>query len=182
MVYIKGTGETTGITAWHGRTVLHDLSKNKIIYFTSSSNSFSKHKKAKKQITVTFYSNHFDKVRLLAAITSAQETPVSGLNCINKLILLYFHSERKAMPMSLLVASPNSSDEMRGLAKRMEILVCGSSVVAGGKRLAGKSKIIHNVTLHQPDCLVGQIEDEEDSCSIDCVQVLFQYLRNKSLA
>lgn len=80
------------------------------------------------------------------------------------------------MWMSLLVASPNSNDEMRGLAKRMmETLVCGSSVVAGGKRLAGKSKIIHNVTLHQPDCLVGQIEDEEDSCSIDCVQVLFQY-------
>lgn len=72
--------------------------------------------------------------------------------------------------MFLLVASPNSNDEMRSIANRlMKTLACGSSVIAGGKSLAGKSKIIHNVTLHQPDCLQGQIEDEEDSCSIDGV-------------
>lgn len=66
--------------------------------------------------------------------------------------------------------SPNANDEMKGIANRlMKILVCGSSVVAGGKSLAGKSKIIYNVTLHQPDYLPGQVEDEEDSCSINGV-------------
>lgn len=64
----------------------------------------------------------------------------------------------------------------------MKILVYGSSVIAGEKSLAGKTKIIHNVTLHQLDCLQGQREDEEDSCSIDGVQVLFQYLRKEGLA
>lgn len=37
-------------------------------------------------------------------------------------------------------------------------LICGSR----WESLAGKSKVIHNVTLHQPDCPLGQIEDEED--------------------
>ena len=81
-----------------------------------------------------------------------------------------------------LVASPNSNDEMRSTANRlMKILLYGSPVIAGGKSLAGKTKIIHNVTLYQLDCLQGQREDE-DSCSIDGVQVLFQYLRKEGLS
>lgn len=95
---------------------------------------------------------------------------MSALGCIKKLILLYFDSERKAILMFLLVASQNANDEMRGIANRlMKTLVCGSSVVAGGKSLAGKSRIINSVTLHRPDCLLGQREDEEDSCSTDGV-------------
>lgn len=95
---------------------------------------------------------------------------MSALSCIKKLILLYFDSEWKAILMFLLVASRNSNDEMRDTANRlMKTLVCGSSVVAGGKSPAGKSRIIHSVTLHRPDCLLGQREDEEDSCSIDGV-------------
>lgn len=91
-----------------------------------------------------FYLNDFDKVRLLDSFSSgcqAQETAVSGLNCLEKKLILYFHSEWKAILMCLLVASPNSNDEMRGIANRlMKILVCGSSVIAGGKSLAGKAR------------------------------------------
>lgn len=49
----------------------------------------------------------------------------------------------------------------------MKILVYGSFVVAGGESLAGKSKTNHNVTLHQPDSLQGQIEEEDDISLID---------------
>ena len=100
-----------------------------------------------------------------------------------QLILLYCYAEWKAILMFPLVASPNSNDEMRSTANRlMKILVYGSSVTAGRKSLAGKTKIIHNVTLHQLDCLQGQREDEKDGCSIDGVQVLFQYLRKEGLS
>lgn len=70
-----------------------------------------------------------------------------------ELAFLYFLSERKANVMLRLVASPNSDDELSSIAHRLtKTPVCGSSVIAGGKSLAGKSKIIHNVTLYQPGC------------------------------
>ena len=167
------------------RTFLHDLPRGKS--FILRPHQILPAGTKSSETMIKFYSNNFDTVRLLASISNgpqAQETPISGLSCIEKkLTLLCFHSEWKAILMYLLVSSPNSNDEMRGITnKPMKILVCGSSVITGGKSLADKSKIIHNVTLHQPDCLLDQREDEEDSCLIDCVQVLFQYLIKESLA
>lgn len=107
------------------------------------------------ETTTKFYSNDFDKGRLLASIShrpGAQETPVWGWSCIEKETSFTFSQNRKQFWCFFWLLH-QINDELSSTANRLtKILVCGSSVIAGGKSLAGKSKIIHNVTLHQPDC------------------------------
>ena len=69
------------------RTFLPGLSKKKIIYFTSSSNSSSKHRKLRNHNKVLSLSLNSDKLRLFASVSNgprAQEPPVSGFSCTEK--------------------------------------------------------------------------------------------------
>lgn len=105
---------------------LHNLSKNKMIYFVFSSNSSSKHKKLRNYEKVLF-----------------QWLWLGKASCVNQ---QWAFTKFKWW---------DEGHCKQGGENTGVWLICGSR----WESLAGKSKVIHNVTLHQPDCLLGQTED-----------------------
>lgn len=123
---------------------------------------------------IKFYSKDFDKTRLLVSISSgpqAQETPVSGLSCM----------ERKAYFSLLSLRMESNFDASSGCFTKFKWwaeqhckqvdentgvwLICDSRWEKPSWQKQDYSQC-HTLSARS---LLGQIEDEEDSCSIDGV-------------